>query len=758
MNILVTGYAFVRKNFSDVFKHYQGNVYFLLPKVWKVKNGKVIYRPPEEDNIFTTETYFHHSRYPLVGGSLKGWMPYLPLFLLRQRKNKFDILFSATEPSLLTALYQSIWAKIFGIKHVLFTWENIPYQNKFRGLNLLSKRIIIKLNMFLSNAIVCGNHKAAAIMKEYTNKPTPVIPMSGVDEEFFKHFKLEKKFKDHDFRDKIVYSFIGSISYRKGIHLIIMALKDVVKNIPNAVLVIAGSGEYEAEINKIIEKTGIAQHIIRIPWMSHEEMRELLSVSDIFVYPSLSYKGWEEQFGYSMAEASLMELPVISTTSGSIEEVVSDGTTGLLVKPDDQHDLGRAMLKLGLDEELRKELGQAGREYIIENFSNKVIAEKFYRFFSTKKLTYIANLRLPTEKAYGIQIAKMCEAFADNGAEVNLIFPLRKNPHIKEDIHSYYSIKNNFKTKRIWAPDFYFPGRLDVISVLIKSFISAVFLSAYALSVKSEVIYSRDELLLFLLSFFKKNLTFEAHNLSKSRNVFYRRFKKINLKVVVITKRLKEDFVKIGFSPENILVVPDGVDLDEFNIDVSKEDARNKVGLSLNAQIAMYTGHLFDWKGADTILEVARQCKDVLFVFVGGMTADIEKFRKKAKLLMLENVLIFGHRPHKDVPLFLKAADILLLPNSSKEEISRSHTSPLKLFEYMASARPIIASDLPSLREILDENTATFAIPNNPNSWADKIRSVMADSDLRVGLSSRALEKVKNYTWAKRAEKIISFV
>jgi glycosyltransferase involved in cell wall biosynthesis len=387
MNILVTGYAFVRKNYLDVFKYYRGNdnIYFLLPKTWKIKGGKVVYRPPVEENIFTTETYFHHSQYPLLGGSFKGWMPWLPFFLFRQRKKKFDILFSATEPSLLTALYQSIWAKIFGLKHVLFTWENIPYQDKFSGLNLFLKRIIIKLNMFLSDAIVCGNHKAAAIMKEYTQKPTPVIPMSGVDKEFFKHLELEKKFKGHDFRGKILYSFVGSISYRKGIHLIIRALKGVVEKIPNAVLFIAGSGEYEAEIGKVIEETGMGPYVFRTPWFSHEEMRELLSISDVFVYPSLPYKGWADQLGYSTMEASLMELPVITTHSGSLDEVVVDNRTGLLITPDNLEELEDAMIKLGKDEELRKRLGGQAREFMIENFGHDVVATKFEKFFHSLK-------------------------------------------------------------------------------------------------------------------------------------------------------------------------------------------------------------------------------------------------------------------------------------------------------------------------------------------------------------------------------------
>src|SRR3990167_8159904 len=137
------------------------------------------------------------------------------------------------------------------------------------------------------------------------------------------------------------------------------------------------------------------------------------------------------------------------------------------------------------------------------------------------RLLYIANLRLPTEKAYGIQIAKMCEAFASQNFDVTLVFPFRQNL-IKEDFFSYYSINKKFKIKRIWAFDFYFFGQLDKIAVSIKEIISALLLSFYAITQKADVIYSRDEWPLYFLSFFKNNLVFEAHRFSKSRTLFYK--------------------------------------------------------------------------------------------------------------------------------------------------------------------------------------------------------------------------------------------
>ena len=98
--------------------------------------------------------------------------------------------------------------------------------------------------------------------------------------------------------------------------------------------------------------------------------------------------------------------------------------------------------------------------------------------------------------------------------------------------------------------------------------------------------------------------------------------------------------------------------------------------------------------------------------FCGGVPNMILiNSEKKAK--GSENILVLGHKPHKTMPVFLKAADVLVLPNSAKEEISRSYTSPLKLFEYMASGRPIVASDLPSIREVLNENNSLLVSPDS---------------------------------------------
>lgn len=376
---------------------------------------------------------------------------------------------------------------------------------------------------------------------------------------------------------------------------------------------------------------------------------------------------------------------------------------------------------------------------------------------SSQKLIYLANLRLPTEKAYGIQIAQMCEAFATLGRKVELVAPYRRSD-IREDFFVYYGVKNSFRFRTISVPDFYLFGRLNIIALGIKNFISAVKLSKYALHQRPDVFYSRDELVVFILSFLSdsRKIIFEAHKFSSRRALFYKRFKNKNIKTVVITHRLKEDFIRDGFRPENIAVAPDAVNIDDFNISFSKEEARKKIGVPIEGDIAMYTGHLFAWKGADTLLKAARYCPNVLFVFVGGTLADIENFKKAAS--DLDNVRIIGRKPHREIPIFLKAADILVLPNSGKEEISKSYTSPLKLFEYMASGRPIVASNLPSLREILNENNSVFVEPDNAESLSGGIKKVLEDNALADQIGAQGFKDVEKFTWQARAQNILTYM
>ena len=247
------------------------------------------------------------------------------------------------------------------------------------------QRFVLKANMALADGMICGNKKCEDIFKKLqTTKHKPLIllsPLAGVDENLFKPGDGQEFKKLYGLDGKLVFSFAGAIGYRKGIHIALKAFKKVLANFSDSRFVVVGSGEYEKEINALVQELELGDFVVRIPWLKHDQLPELLMASDVFLYPSISHGGWEEQFGYSMAEASACEVPVVATNSGSIEDVVLNNKTGILVEENNVEQLADAMIRLAGDELLRKEMGRAGRKFILENFSNQTVAQKFYNFF-----------------------------------------------------------------------------------------------------------------------------------------------------------------------------------------------------------------------------------------------------------------------------------------------------------------------------------------------------------------------------------------
>ncbi len=386
MRILITGYTYSRENLFEVFESYpeKENLYFLLPNNWTAKNGTVKFRPFAKKGftIYHASAYFSHSHYPVLGGLFKGWMPMFPWYLFKLKFSKgVDIVFSTGEPNLLSTTYNAFWAKVFGLKHIFNYWENIPYEKKDRGLKLFFKRLIIHINIFLSDGAICGMHKAEDILRTFSQRiQIGTFLHAGFNPERFSPAATPLMREKLHLENKTVFLFVGALGYRKGIHLILEALAELRKKYPVHFLLV-GSGEYQDSLIEQTKKLGLEDEVTFFPWLPNEDLPSIYTSSDVFLYPSIPYQGWEEQFGYSIAEASLSELPVISTDTGSIYEVLLDGKTGMLIQPDNLDQLKDSMEKLITHPELRRTMGHAGRIYIEEHFSNRIIAGKLYSFF-----------------------------------------------------------------------------------------------------------------------------------------------------------------------------------------------------------------------------------------------------------------------------------------------------------------------------------------------------------------------------------------
>ena len=392
------------------------------------------------------------------------------------------------------------------------------------------------------------------------------------------------------------------------------------------------------------------------------------------------------------------------------------------------------------------------------------------------KLIYISNARIPSEKAHSYQILKMCEALSMNSASTLLLHPFRVNtPLMKqvEDIYKYYGLKRNFSIKTLPALDIpilqkissklWFYLRHSIYSI-------AVFITIVATHLRKDfIIYSRDKLSILPILKFKRMLGikifYEGHVFPGSHvEKLVKQFKKLD-GLIVITEQLKRMYTEAGIPEYKILVAPDGVDLEKFQIRLSKDEARNQLGLPKDKKIIGYTGRfhtLGEEKGIPEAIMAMEFLPDdnVCLCLVGGPLDVVPQYLNLAKEHNVpdEKLIFVDHVPNVEVPIYLKAFDICIIPFPWTQHYAY-YTSPLKLFEYMASGRPIVATDLPSIREILTDGVNAILVkPDEPEDLAEGIKKVLKDKVLAERFAQQALIDVEKYSWKKRAEKILKFI
>ncbi|MDO9349044.1 MAG: glycosyltransferase, partial [Anaerolineales bacterium] len=171
------------------------------------------------------------------------------------------------------------------------------------------------------------------------------------------------------------------------------------------------------------------------------------------------------------------------------------------------------------------------------------------------------------------------------------------------------------------------------------------------------------------------------------------------------------------------------------------------------------TGHLYAGRGVEIFLTLAARFPKVNFVWVGGRPQEVDEWRSRAAACGLRNVALTGFLPNERIPLFQAAADVLLMPyertvSTSSGGDTADICSPMKMFEYMAAGRAILSSDLPVLREVLNENNAVFCPSDDAGAWESRLGKLLADSERRQALGQRARGEVKEYSWLARARRI----
>jgi glycosyltransferase involved in cell wall biosynthesis len=384
------------------------------------------------------------------------------------------------------------------------------------------------------------------------------------------------------------------------------------------------------------------------------------------------------------------------------------------------------------------------------------------------RITYFADVRFPLERANGIQTMETCHALARRGHEVDLI--VRPDTHTPaRDPFAFYGLPPN-RRLRIDRAVVNGPAAAKRLGYL-----SFALGRAFGTS-RADVLFTRDlgvaSLLLRIPRGSRPPLVYESHGYApdvaaalpalvgtasepsprKLRRLTAReaRVWEIADGYVTITAALCRELERRHGSRAQVAVIADGTRL-------APVDAGAAVRPAATPAVVAYAGHLYVWKGVDVLLAALARLPRTRGLIVGGhpLEADLARVTGLAtRLDIADRVTFTGLVEPARVSELLREADVLALPNPASA-ISTLFTSPLKLFEYMAAGRPIVASDLPAIREVLHhEVDALLVAPDDPVALAAGIERLLADPVLARRLAVAALAAVPDYSWDRRAERL----
>jgi glycosyltransferase involved in cell wall biosynthesis len=367
------------------------------------------------------------------------------------------------------------------------------------------------------------------------------------------------------------------------------------------------------------------------------------------------------------------------------------------------------------------------------------------------RILYLSNARIPSPTANSIQVMKVCAAFGKIGHYVTLVARAGQWTEKGFDVYTHYGVDSSFPVIRLTVCR----GRLGKIEYSIKS---GRFLRKNRKNF--DVAYGRSAHALLVAAMFHLPIIYEIH--TPPATVFrnwleHLLFRSRHLKrLVFISKALQDEYLtRLGGSLIfNYIVAHDGAD--SYPIEAI---TRLPLPGRPRALHAGYVGHLYPGKGAEILIALAKELPDWEFHIVGGLENDIKRIRHIAEV---PNLHLHGYVPPRATANYLASMDVLLLPAKNKVTVGGKGDiapwmSPLKLFEYMSSGKPIVASRLPVLEEVLEDgHNCLLAEPDNLNSWIRGLIKLGENKHLATTLSSNALRDLEDYySWEKRAKVVL---
>ena len=370
------------------------------------------------------------------------------------------------------------------------------------------------------------------------------------------------------------------------------------------------------------------------------------------------------------------------------------------------------------------------------------------------KLALIAPTPIPASTANSIQFMKMAQAFMRLGHELKIYAPGEKPQQTRKELIEHYGLEADLDIT--WLPAKLSLRRYDYALQAVKR----------SKRWGAEIIFTRLPQAAAWSALRGIPTIFELHDMPSGKmgprllSVFLRA--RAGQRLVLISRALAAAITarySIRDNDPRIHISPDAVDLERYADLPNPIEARKSLGLAKSFTVG-YTGHLYAGRGISFILDLAEKKKNMQFLMVGGRREDVKRVEREVNKRELKNVTLTGFIPNAKLPLYQAASDILLMPYETRVAASSggniaSFLSPMKMFEYLASARPILASDLPVLGEVLNAENAVVLSMADTSAWVNALTQLSKNENQRVKLSHAARDTAKNFSWEGRAAKIL---
>jgi phosphatidylinositol alpha-1,6-mannosyltransferase len=305
------------------------------------------------------------------------WPKWLPaLFKLKkeiEEKNINYVLVGQILP-LGTATY--LVSKFKKIEYSIIL-HGLDFSLAYRGLR---KRWLSKKILSGAKNIICGNSYTAKMVGDFLGDKNKIIVVNpGVEECATCLTDRQAQIKEeYNLKNKFVLLTVGRLVKRKGVDMVLASLPKALKQNPNLIYVVVGSGPEEKNIKNIIAKLKLEKNVLIIKNSTDEEKNSWYEICDIFIMPARNIKGDYEGFGIVYLEANLASKPVIAGKSGGVGDAVVDGENGLLIDSENHEEIFMTILDLMKNENKRKKLGEQGKERAIKNFNWEKQIKKIY--------------------------------------------------------------------------------------------------------------------------------------------------------------------------------------------------------------------------------------------------------------------------------------------------------------------------------------------------------------------------------------------